>query len=152
MRDLPETSFCTPCSQTFGMRGARCKLPLLTLTVTVTLALGLGANAAIFNLIDRMVLRPYPLVDPDRALMLAETGGTLGFKKESVSLPNFADWRANADTITRLSAIQWWDASLVDRDDPERLPGIMVSADFFDAIRARPAPGRGLVRAAHTIR
>jgi len=122
------------------------KRPLLTATVTITLALGLGANAAIFNLIDRMVLRPYPLVDPDRALMLAETGGTLEFKKESVSLLNLLDWRANADTITHLSAIQWWDASLVDRDDPERLPGFMVSADFFDAIGVRPALGRGFVR------
>jgi len=43
------------------------KRPLLTATITMTLALGLGANAAIFNLIDRMVLRPYPLVDPDPA-------------------------------------------------------------------------------------
>jgi len=127
------------------------KRPLLTATVTITLALGLGANAAIFNLIDRMVLRPYPLVDPDRALMLAETGGTLEFKKESVSLLNFLDWRANADTITHLSAIQWWDASLVDRDDPERLPGFMVSADFFDAIGVRPALGRGFVRDDETL-
>src|SRR4026209_298649 len=119
MRDLPETSFCTPCSQTFGMRGARCKLPLLTLTVTVTLALGLGANAAIFNLIDRMVFRPYPLIDPDRAVLLAETGPRL-FTKESVSIPNFLDWRTSAGTMTRMSAFQWWDANLVDREDPER--------------------------------
>jgi putative ABC transport system permease protein len=122
------------------------KRPLLTATVTVTLALGLGANAAIFNLIDRMVLRPYPLVDPDRAVLLSETGPRLEFHRESVALANFLDWRANAATITHLAAIQWWDANLVDRDDPERLPGFMVSADFFDAIGVRPALGRGFVR------
>src|SRR4026209_2542905 len=141
MRDLPETSFCTPCSQTFGMRGARCKLPLLTLTVTVTLALGLGANAAIFNLIDRMVFRPYPLIDPDRAVLLSETGPRLfttasvstanlldtpahaaprRLRKEPVSFANGLDWGASSGALPRVSAFQWWDANLVDREDPER--------------------------------
>ena len=40
------------------------KRPVLTLTVALTLALGLGANAAIFNLIDRLVLRPSPRSTP----------------------------------------------------------------------------------------
>src|SRR3954463_1667676 len=80
------------------------KRPLLTGTVAVTLALGLGANAAIFNLIDRLVLRPYPLIDPDHTVMLAATGPRLDFKRESVSLPDFLDWRAGADTLTHLSA------------------------------------------------
>jgi putative ABC transport system permease protein len=122
------------------------KRPLLTLTVTATLALGLGANAAIFNLIDRMVFRPYPLIDPDRAVLLAETGPRLEFKKESVSLANFLDWRTSAATMAHLSAIAWWDANLIDREDPERLPGFFVSSDFFDAVGVRPALGRGFVR------
>jgi hypothetical protein len=122
------------------------KRPMLTATVTITLALGLGANAAIFNLVDRMILRPYPLVDPDRTVMLTETGTGLGFRKESVSLANFLDWRAGADTMTHLTAIAWWDASLFHREDPERLAGFFVSSDFFDALGIRPALGRGFVR------
>ena len=129
----------------YAWRGLR-KRPLLTATITMTLALGLGANAAIFNLIDRMVLRPYPLVDPDRAVLLAETGPRLDFRRESVSLANFLDWRTSAGTITHLAAIEWWDANLVDRGDPERLAGFKVSADFFEAIGVRPALGRGFVR------
>ena len=49
----------------YGWRGLR-KRPLVTVTVGVTLALGLGANAAIFNLIDRLVLRPFPFADMRR--------------------------------------------------------------------------------------
>ena len=93
-----------------------------------------------------MVLRPYPLVDPDRAVLLAETGPRLEFRKESVSLANFLDWRTSAGTMTHLSATGWWDANLVDREDPERLPGFFVSSDFFDALGIRPALGRGFVR------
>ena len=121
------------------------KRPLLTVTVTATLALGLGANAAIFNLIDKMVLRPYPLVDPDRTVLLAETGPRLEYRRDAVSLANFLDWRTSADTMTHLSAIEWWDANLVDREDPERLPGFFVSSDFFDVLGLRPALGRGFV-------
>jgi putative ABC transport system permease protein len=129
----------------YAWRGLR-KRPLVTLTVGATLALGLGANAAIFNLIDRMVLRPFPFADPDRVVMLAETGRGLDFKKESVSPANFLDWRGQVDALSSLTAMQWWDANLVERGDPERVQGFLVSAGYFDALGVRPALGRGFVR------
>ncbi len=122
------------------------KRPLLTATVALTLGLGLGANAAIFGLIDRMVLRPFPLADPDHTVLLSETGPDLEFRKEAVSPANFLDWRANSATIGYLSALQWWDANLVDRNDPERLQGYQVSSGFFEALGVRPVLGRGFVR------
>ncbi len=122
------------------------KRPLLTLTVTATLALGLGANAAIFNLIDRLVLRPYPLADPDSVVLLAETGPHLEFKKEAVSPANFLDWREQTRTLTFLSAYAWWDANLVERGEPERLPGFQTTSGFFEALEVKPALGRTFVR------
>ena len=65
------------------------KRPLLTATVAVTLALGLGANAAIFNLIDRLVLRPFPALDPDNVVMIAETGPRLDYRRETTSPRQF---------------------------------------------------------------
>src|SRR6478672_12012115 len=118
------------------------KRPLLTLTVTLTLALGLGANAAIFNLIDRLVLRPYPLDDPDSVVLLSETGPGLDFRKESVSPANFFDWRVETQTLSYLSAVAWWDANLVDRGDPERLPGFQTTSGLFEALGVRPSLGR----------
>ena len=129
----------------YGWRGLW-KRPIVTLTVAATLALGLGANAAIFNLIDRLVLRPFPFADPDAALMLSETGPDIRFAKEAVSPANFLDWRAQVDTIADLTAMSWWDANLMDRNDPERVQGFQVSAGYFDALGVRPALGRGFVR------
>jgi len=129
----------------YGWRGLW-KRPLLTITVAATLALGLGANAAIFNLIDRLVLRPFPFADPDKVVMLAETGPGMQFAKESVSPANFLDWRAEADTLADLSAMGWWDANLLERNDPERVQGYFVSGAWFDALGVRPALGRGFVR------
>ena len=125
----------------YGWRGLW-KRPLLTLTVAGTLALGLGANAAIFNLIDRLVLRPFPFANADAIVMLAETAPSLQFAKESASPANFLDWRAQADTLVDLSAMAWWDANLLERSDPERVQGYRVSAGYFDALGVRPALGR----------
>lgn len=122
------------------------KRPFVTLTVAGTLALGLGANAAIFNLIDRLVLRPYPLDDPDSVVLLSETGPNLEFRKEAVAPANFFDWRADTRTLDFLSAYVWWDANLVDRGNPERLPGFQITSGFFEALSVRPALGRTFVR------
>jgi putative ABC transport system permease protein len=129
----------------YGWR-ALFKRPLVTLTVTATLALGLGANASIFNLIDRLVLRPYPLDDPDSVVLLAETGPRLGDRKEAVSPANFFDWRTETRTLTSLSAFAWWDANLAERNEPERLPGFQVTSGFFEALKMQPALGRSFVR------
>ncbi len=129
----------------YGWRGLR-KRPLVTITVAATLALGLGANAAIFNVIDRLVLRPFPFADPDSVVMLAETGQGLEFKKESTSPANFLDWRTQADALTALTGMAWWDANLLEKNDPERVQGYLTSAGFFDAVGVRPQLGRGFVR------
>jgi putative ABC transport system permease protein len=122
------------------------KRPMLTATVAITLALGLGANAAIFNLIDRLVLRPFPALDPDNVVVVSETGPRLNFRQQAVSPANFIDWRAGAGAVAHLSAIAGWDANLVERQEPERLQGKAVSWGFFDALGIRPALGRGFVR------
>jgi putative ABC transport system permease protein len=128
----------------YGWRALR-KRPLVTLTVAATLALGLGANAAIFNLIDHLVFHPLPFADPHRVVMLAETGTGIEFKKESVSPANFLDWRREVTALTPLTASAWWDANLLEKNDPERVQGALVTADYFDALGVRPALGRGFV-------
>ncbi|HEY3885982.1 MAG TPA: ABC transporter permease [Vicinamibacterales bacterium] len=122
------------------------KRPLVTGTIVMTLALGLGANASIFNFIDRMVLRPYPLPDPDRAMFVAETGPGIDYREASVSPANFFDWRRETKTMANLSAFAWWDANLVEKNDPEQLPGFRVSSGFFEAFGVRPEFGRSFVR------
>ncbi|HET7618771.1 MAG TPA: ABC transporter permease [Vicinamibacterales bacterium] len=129
----------------YGFRSLR-KRPGMTAVVAITLALGVGANATIFNVLDRLVLRPFPFDDPDRIVMLSETGPGIEYKKEAVSPANFLDWRRGADTIVHLTAMQWWDANLLDRGDPERVPGFQVSPGFFEALGMSPALGRGFVR------
>ena len=118
------------------------KRPTLTIVAVLTLALGLGANAAVFAVIDALVLRPFTFHEPDRIVLLAETSPQEQYRQESVAPGNFLDWRRQVDAIDDLAAMDWWDVNLVGRDEPEHLQGFRVSAGFFEALGVAPALGR----------
>ncbi len=116
--------------------------PGLTMLVVVTLALGLGANAAIFGIIDALVLRPFPAAETEGIVMLTETAPGENYRQESVAPADFLDWKRQTDVFAHLSAFEWWDVNLVGRDAPERVQGHYVSADFFSTLGVQPALGR----------
>ena len=67
------------------------RAPAFTALAATTLALGIGANSAIFALVDATLLRPLPVHEPDRIVMLAERTDT--GSRSRVSPPNLLDWR-----------------------------------------------------------
>ena len=127
----------------FAARSLR-KRPTLTAAVVLTLASGIGANAAVFGVIDAMLLHPFNMHDVDRIVMPMTTSPRFVGHRETVSAADFLDWRRDLrdGTIDHLAAINWWDANLVGRDEPERVLGFFVSAAFFDALDVRAAIGR----------
>jgi putative ABC transport system permease protein len=127
------------------------KRPALSTIVIITLALGLGANAAIFSMIDALVLRPFTMRDVDRMTLISYTRADAMFRQESVSPADFLDLKTQADVFERLAALQWWDANLVGRDEPEKVQGFFVSADFFATLGVEPAMGRGFLPDEETV-
>jgi putative ABC transport system permease protein len=126
---------------------AMLKRPATTAVVALTLALGLGANAAIFAIIDALVIRPFPFPEPDRIALIAEVDadGSVD-RQESTSPANFLDWHRQTDAIRHLSAMEWWDVNVVGRDEPERVQGFQVSSGFFSALGVQPALGRAFLK------
>src|SRR5688572_30823808 len=125
--------------------------PWLAALIVLTLALGLGANAAVLAMVDALIVRPFPFPDVDRILLLSDSARDSRYRREQVSPANFLDWKRQSDRIERLSAFAWWDVNLVGRDEPERVQGFRVSADFFPALGVQPAPGRGFVADEETV-
>ena len=81
------------------------KRPSTSAIIVLTLALGLGANAAIFGVIDALVLHPFAFSNIDRLAVIAQTkDGIAGFVKETVAPANFLDWKKQADSFEQLAA------------------------------------------------
>jgi len=118
--------------------------PGFTLAAVLTLALGIGANTAIFTGLRALVLKPLPLPDAGRIVMIWGVNKHAGFDHSNISYDDCRDWRAQARSFERLAAFLETGVTLTGRGEPEVLPGARVSADFFPALGVKPALGREL--------
>ena len=115
------------------------KNPGFAVVAVIALALGIGANAAIFSVVNTVLLRSLPYSDPDR-LMVVRENKLPQFPEFSVSPGNFLDFQKQNTSFEKLAAVNGTAFNLVDKDaEPERLRGVRVSAGLFDA---RVAPCR----------
>jgi putative ABC transport system permease protein len=126
---------------------ALARRPGFALIAIVTLALGIGANAAIFSIIDSVLLQPLPYPRSDRLVMpweySAEVQERLGFDTLPSSPGDVTDFRTRNTTFEGLAWIRSERFNLTGVGDPERITGVRVSSDFFDVLGVRPAFGRG---------
>ncbi len=123
--------------------GARMLLknPGFAVVAIIALALGIGANAAIFSVVNTVLLRSLPYDDPDRLMVLRETK-LPQFPEFSVSPGNFLDWQKQNTVFEKLAAINGSAYNLTSDAEPERLRGARVSAGLFEMLGATPALGR----------
>ena len=114
--------------------------PGFTVVAIITLALGIGANTTIFSVMHAVLLRPLPYADPSRLVNVGEAGddghtGTVGFT-------TVVDWRAETQSFEDLALVRTWTPTLVTSGEPERIPGVRVTANYFGLLGIRPALGR----------
>ncbi|MDQ3139073.1 MAG: ABC transporter permease [Gemmatimonadota bacterium] len=111
-----------------------------TAIAVLTLALGIGANTAIFSVVNAVLLRPLPYADPASLVLVREIrpDGSLN----SVSFPNFTDWRAQGGVFRTMALFREQQFNVAGLTGPERISGALVSADFFRVLGREPALGR----------
>src|SRR5438093_4663500 len=127
----------------YGFRMLR-RSPGFSLLAILCLTLGIGANAAVFSWIEGILLRPFPLVvDQDRLLAMAGTNRGAARGLIDMSWPDFQDLALNCTLIEAFIAEKITGTTLSIGDRAERVPGSMVSANYFDAIGVHPMLGRG---------
>ena len=101
------------------------RAPGFTLVAVLTLAIGIGATAAIFSVLQAVVLRPLPVPDPARLMAVVEVWrGQLG----NVSAGNFVDWERSARSFDAMTAVQYSSFTLTGRNEPERVVGAVEHA------------------------
>ena len=124
------------------------KSPGFTIVTVLTLAIGLGPNIAIFNIINSVLLKPLPYVEPDRLYAIYETfplaGGASG--NGSVSIPNYVDWRAQNRTLEAMAITGFsGSANLGDATQPERLSVTAIDENAFALLGVKPMRGLAFV-------
>ncbi|MBV8859443.1 MAG: ABC transporter permease [Acidobacteria bacterium] len=123
----------------YGLRTFR-KKPGFTLVAVLTLALGIGANAAIFSVVNGVLLKSLPFPDPERLVALNET--TESGRATAVAFPDYLDWRAGQSVFEELAARMPAGGVLTGDGEPERVTGRLVTASFFKTLGVTPAAGR----------
>jgi putative ABC transport system permease protein len=121
--------------------------PGFTAAAILTLTLGIGMTAAIFTVIDGVLLRPMPYPEPSRLVMVWETDRSSGTFREPGSFPDFLDYRQRSRVTDRLGAFTAFDANLQPDDgDPLRVAALAASPDVFEMLGVRPVMGRSFTQ------
>ena len=137
----------------YAMRGLR-RAPGFTAAVVLTLGLGLGANAAMFNVIDQLMLRPFPyLRDPANVqrVYLRMPGRERFVSRESFPYSRYLDLQRWTTSFSQYAAFFPTVHAVGTGDASRERPIAAVSASYFDFFDARPALGRYFVAAEDSI-
>jgi putative ABC transport system permease protein len=120
------------------------KSPLFTAVALTTIAIGIGANTAMFSLVDAILLRPLPYPAPQH-LMVAGTNQRGESRMNPMGTADFLAWRDRQQSFEDVAVLDGAGGSfaLSGMGEPERIPGVGVSANFFSIFGVAPLKGRG---------
>jgi predicted permease len=121
------------------------KSPGFSCVAIVILGLGIGANAAIFSVVNAVVLRPLPYPDASRVVRIWHTPPAEQFgavSQFSVSPANYFDWKAGVTTFSHMAIYGGVPATLVGDGEPVALRATAATGGYFDVLGAAPLAGR----------
>ena len=118
------------------------KHPAYTLLAVVTLALGIGANAAIFSIINDVLLRSLPYHEPDRIVTLWENNTKENIARDDVSPANFLDWRERQQVFSEIAFSNPNSLDYAGNGEPEVIRSDGVSKGFFQVFGSSALYGR----------
>ena len=116
--------------------------PGFAIVAILTLGLGIGANTAVFSVINSVLLRPLPLPD-SRHIAVVFRKNVHAERSWGVAYPDLQDWQSQSQVFDSISAFAPGSVNLTGRDQPTRVRGGFVSANFFRVVGVQPSLGRG---------
>jgi putative ABC transport system permease protein len=117
----------------------------LSVTVVLILALAIGAGTAIFSIAHAVLIRPLPVADPERVMLLWGRDDARSQQVVEVSLLDRRAWLAGQKSFTAIAlvgSVNWGELHITGPGEPFRAVQNAVSSEFFDVLGARPMVGR----------
>jgi putative ABC transport system permease protein len=121
------------------------KSPAFTVIAALTLALGIGATAAVFSLIQGVLLTPPPYQKPQQ-LMLIQSVRTDGQKMDSPrgwAAQQWMEWNEKVGSFEGIAGYGWTFNFLIRNDGSQSMQGMEVSKDYFRLMGLKTALGNG---------
>jgi putative ABC transport system permease protein len=122
------------------------KRPAFTIAAALLLALGIGSNAAIFAIINAVLLRPLPFPKSEQLMALYTRflpSSGYDFPFSALSGPEFIDIRSRVNAFAAVAAYDYSSRNLArDAGETERVHTMQVTPDFFDVLGVKPVRGR----------
>src|ERR1700680_1580918 len=114
-----------------------------TLTAVLTLAVCIGANTALFSIVHNVLLKPLPLPESDRIVLMGNAYPGAGAAVGGASaVPDYYDRLRNMDVFEEQADYNAGDQSLDQNGTPVRIRINRVTPSFFRLLRIAPALGR----------
>lgn len=114
--------------------------PGFTTAVILTFALGIGLNAAMFSVLNAVLLRPPDIADPDSVIYgyaFNPTGRMVG-----MSLADYDEWRKQSNAMRDISAWVPQSVNYTGGDEPQRLIGGFAAENYLRALDSKARIGR----------
>jgi putative ABC transport system permease protein len=123
--------------------------PVFALTAVSTLALGIGATSLMYGAVRAVLLKPLPFPESDRIVLVSSTTSAApdAINFDSVSPPDFVDWRRLAHVFDGMASINEGSFTLGGVGVAEQVRGAAVSGAFFEVLGVRAESGRTLTLA-----
>jgi putative ABC transport system permease protein len=114
----------------------------LAITVMVTLALGIGANAAIFTVVQGVLLRPLTNQDEDRLIYIRHSAPGADIENVAFSVPELRDLQASVSSVSAFGDFSVIEFTMVGFGEPRVVRAGVVGGSYFEVMGVRPVLGR----------
>ena len=118
--------------------------PTFTAITVVTLALGIGANAAIFSIVNGVLLAPLPYPQAERLVSLLHTAPGINLPVLNMAPSLYFTYREETRTFADVSMWRSVTSVVTGAGQPEEVPALIVTHRFLPMLGVQPALGRGL--------
>jgi len=121
----------------YGIRSLL-KQPGFAFVAVLSIALGIGVNTTIFSFVNATLFRPLPFPESDKLVRL--------WDGNSASYPDYVAYRDDSKVFSSLVAYAQRPLSLNVNGESERIFGEIVTGNYFDVLKVKPAIGRGFLQ------